>query len=238
MDPINPYAPSSVAEAPPDTRADFIRKTYRHLVGAIGAFIVLESLMLNAGLGDLALSLLGASQYSWLIVLGGFMLVGWLASRMASNVGSIQSQYLGLGLYVVAQALIFLPLLALAIHYTGSQLVIWQAAVLTGAMVLGLTTIAFTTGKDFSFLGGILKVVFFIAIGLIVASFFLPITLGLWFSVAMVVFASGAILYDTSRIIHHYQPGQHVAASLSLFASVALLFWYVLRILMVLSGRE
>ncbi|MEO7100767.1 MAG: permease, partial [Luteolibacter sp.] len=29
-----------------------------------------------------------------------------------------------------------------------------------------------------------------------------------------------------------YQPGQHVAAALSLFASVALLFWYVLRILM------
>ncbi|MEM6329409.1 MAG: permease, partial [Planctomycetota bacterium] len=44
--------------------------------------------------------------------------------------------------------------------------------------------------------------------------------------------------YDTSNVMHHYQPGQHVAASLSLFASVALLFWYVVRLLMAFAGRE
>jgi FtsH-binding integral membrane protein len=48
----------------------------------------------------------------------------------------------------------------------------------------------------------------------------------------MVAFAGAAILYETSNILHHYRPNQHVAASLSLFASVALLFWYVLRIFM------
>ena len=48
----------------------------------------------------------------------------------------------------------------------------------------------------------------------------------------MIVLASGSILYNTSAIMYHYAPGQHVAASLSLFASVALLFWYVLRLFM------
>ena len=48
----------------------------------------------------------------------------------------------------------------------------------------------------------------------------------------MVVFASGAILYNTSNLLHRYDPDQYVAAALSLFASVALLFWYVLQILM------
>ena len=69
-------------------------------------------------------------------------------------------------------------------------------------------------------------------LGLIVASFIFPISLGLWFSGAMVVFASGAILYNTSNLLHRYDPDQYVAAALSLFASVALLFWYVLQILM------
>jgi FtsH-binding integral membrane protein len=238
MEQFNPYDLTSVAEAPAETRADFIRKTYAHVAGALAAFALLEAMMLKAGLGAVALRFIGAVPYAWLMVLGGFMIVGWLASRLATSQASPAMQYLGLALYTLAEAVIFLPMLALAIAYTGNALIIGQAAVLTGALVLGITTVAFTTRKDFSFLGGILKIGGFIAIGLIVASFFLPISLGLWFSVAMVLFAGGAVLYDTSNIIHRYQPGDHVAASLSLFASIALLLWYVLRILMAFTGRD
>lgn len=48
----------------------------------------------------------------------------------------------------------------------------------------------------------------------------------------MLVLAGGAILYDTAKIMRYYPVDRHVAASLELFASVALMFWYVLRILM------
>ena len=44
--------------------------------------------------------------------------------------------------------------------------------------------------------------------------------------------ASGYIVYHTSQILRQYPVGSHVAASLALFASIALLFWYILRILM------
>ena len=71
---------------------------------------------------------------------------------------------------------------------------------------------------------------FLCAIGLIVCGTFMGFQLGLWFSVAMVALAGGAILYDTSNVIHHYPPDRYVGAALQLFASVALLFWYVLRI--------
>jgi FtsH-binding integral membrane protein len=54
--------------------------------------------------------------------------------------------------------------------------------------------------------------------------------LGTWFSVGMVVFAGGAVLYHTSNVLHRYQPGQHVAAALSLFASVALMLWYMVQL--------
>lgn len=221
-----------VSDLPEDARAQFIRKTYGHLAMAIGLFVALEALFFNIGLDQAAMRLLSTSRYSWLVVLGGFMFVSWIADRWATQGASIGLQYAGLALFTVAEALIFLPLLAMAVAMTGDGSLLIQAAMITGALVLALSAVALTTRKDFSFLGGILKVGFIIALGLIVASFFLPISLGFWFSGAMILLASGAVLYNTSNLIHRYQPGQHVAAALSLFASVALLFWYVLRILM------
>jgi FtsH-binding integral membrane protein len=57
-------------------------------------------------------------------------------------------------------------------------------------------------------------------------------TLGTWFSVAMVALAGASILYDTSNIIHHYRDDRYVGAALELFASVAMMFWYLLRLFM------
>ncbi len=237
MDPYtNPFVVGTIAESPESERAEFIRKTYGHLAGAIALFVLLEAVFLKMGLGIMAVSLLGASRFSWLMVLGAFMLVSWIAEKWATNGSSIGMQYAGLGLYTLAEAVIFLPMITLAILMTGDGSLVLQAGMITVAMLLGITAVAFTTKKDFSFLGGILKIGGFVALGLIAASFFFPISLGLWFSAAMVLFASGSILYNTSNLIHRYQPGEHVAASLSLFASVALLFWYVLRLVM--SSRD
>lgn len=229
---IESYRIPMVAETAESERAAFIRKTYWHLGAAIALFVILETMFLQLGLGTAALSILGASSYSWLFVLGAFMVVSWVAEKWATSDTSRGIQYAGLALYTVAEALLFLPLIAVAVAMTGDATLPAQAAVITGAMVLGITVVAFTTRKDFSFLGGFLKIGGLVAMGLIAASFFLPISLGMWFSAAMVIFASVSILYNTSNLIHHYRTDQYVAASLSLFASVALLFWYVLRILM------
>lgn len=230
---FNPYAVGPVAEAPPETRTDFVRKTYTHLAGAIGVFALLEWVLLSIIPKETVLGLLASSPYSWLVVLGAFMAVSWLANKWAYGGATKTMQYAGLGLYIVAEAVIFLPMLILATIYDPEA--IGKAGVVTGFMVLGLTAIAFTTKKDFSFLGGMLKIGFIVALGLVVASIFFPALaggMGMWFSVAMIVLASGSILYNTSQIMYHYAPGQHVAASLSLFASVALLFYYVLRLFM------
>jgi FtsH-binding integral membrane protein len=96
------------------------------------------------------------------------------------------------------------------------------------------------TRKDYSFLRPILCVASLIALGVIVAAIFLPIGngLGLFFSFAMVALMSGYILYYTSQVMLHYRTDQHVAAALALFASVATLFWYILRIVMSVSSRD
>ena len=134
---------------------------------------------------------------------------------------------------------IILPLIYIALTYVpaGSELVA-QAGLITAVMVAGITMTAFVTKKDFSFLGGILMIGGFVALGIIVASILFGFNLGLIFSGAMAIFASVSILHTTSNIIHHYPPGKHVAAALNLFAGIALLFWYILQILIALSGRD
>jgi FtsH-binding integral membrane protein len=96
----------------------------------------------------------------------------------------------------------------------------------------GLTFVAFVTRKDFSFLRGILMWAGVLALVAIVGGVVFGFQLGTWFSIAMVGLAGAAILYDTSNVIHRFPTDRYVAAALELFASVALMFWYVLRLFM------
>lgn len=48
----------------------------------------------------------------------------------------------------------------------------------------------------------------------------------------MIGVAGGTILYDTSTILYRYPSDRYVGAALALFASVALMLWYVLNLLL------
>ncbi len=217
-------------------RAGFIRRTYTHLALAVLAFAVIEALLLQSPLaGTMARAM--TSGYAWLVVLAAFMGVSWLADRWASSEASPQKQYLGLGLFVVAEAVIFLPLLYVAANFSSPD-VIPTAGVITGFLFIGLTFFVFTTRKDFSWLRGVLAIGGFVALGVIAASIIFGFSLGIIFSAIMVAYAAGSILYETSQVLHNYRTNQHVAASLALFAGVALLFWYVLRIVMSLGSDD
>lgn len=239
-DSSNPYRTWGLpaAQAETNERAAFIRKTYLHLLGAVLAFIGLEAALLNSVVAEQMMALLqNSGQMGMLVVLGAFIGVSYLATSWASSSTSVQTQYLGLGLYVVAEAIIFVPLMYMAQLY-GPPNVLMNAGLLTALIFCGLTVIVLATGADFSFLRTALSVAGFAAIGVIVCSMLFGFNLGIVFTAAMIVFASGYILYDTSNVLHHYRIGQHVAAALALFASVALLFWYILRLLMSLSSRD
>ena len=219
-----------VSELDVDARATFIMRTYVHLLGAILAFAGVEFLIFSSGLAQpIAEAMLGVS---WLLVLGGFMVVSWFASRAAATAESKAAQYGALAAFVVAEALIFVPLLFMAAYYTSDPNVIGKAAWVTLLGFAGLTAVAFVTKKDFSFLGGMIKWGFVLALVAIVAGVLFGFDLGTWFSVAMVGLAGAAILYDTSKVLNGYPEDRYVAAALQLFASVALMFWYVLRIFM------
>ena len=238
----NPYATPQAADlglspiaaaAHVDERVRFIRNTYLHLAGAVFTLVMLLMTVFTffpTLVGNMCNLMMG-HQFSWLVVLGLFMAASYMAEKWASSPTSVGTQYLGLATYIVAEALILMPILWIANQfYPGAIL---SAGIVTTAVFVGLTAIVMLTKADFSFMRYALYLGGMAALAAIVVSFFVQADfLGIWFPWAMVVLAAGYILYHTSNILHHYRTDQHVAASLALFSSVALLFWYVLQIFM------
>ena len=222
------FAPP-VAALGDNARAAFLVRTYSHLLGAILLFAAIEIFFFTSGLAvPMAEAMLSVS---WLLVLGGFVVVSWFASRAAATAESKTAQYAALGGFVLAEAIIFVPLLVMAAYSVGPN-VIGAAAWTTLLGFSVLTAIVFFTGKDFSFLGGLVKWGMGLALVAIVVGVLTGFNLGTWFSVAMIGLAGAAILYDTSKVMRDFPEDRYVAASLTLFASVALMFWYVLRLFM------
>lgn len=228
-----------IAHADGDTRQRFIRKTYAHLALAIALFAGLEYVMVAMGLHIKAMQLLSAvGMWGWLGVLFVFGIASSMMQRWAENSISLEKQYMAWAGGILLESLIFLPMIGIALMVSGDGNLLQQASIVTIALVVGLTAVVFTTGKDFSFLRPMLTIGFFVAIGLIVLSAIFGFTLGVWFSGGMVLFAAAAILYETSQIQYHYHESQYVGASLSLFSAVGLLFWYVLQFMMSFAGGE
>jgi len=217
----------AVAQSSGDARQVFLLKTYAHLFAAMSAFALIEIALFKSGWADLIVAKMAGAP--WLLILGAFMVVGWMSTRVAHTVSSVALQYLAFAAFVAAEAILFLPLLYFA-EYNAPG-VIASAAYLTLAGFGGLTLVAFWSGRDFSFLSALLKWGGVCALLAIVAAFVLGFELGTWFSAGMIAFAGAAVLYDTSRILHHYPEDRYVGAALELFGSVAMMFWYVLRIL-------
>ena len=231
-----PYSqPQSAIGTAADRRARFIVRTYNHLFGAIVAFALIEFGLFMSGIADvIAAVVLRGGQLLWFGVLAAFMIVGWLASRYAHTAESKGVQYLALASYVFVEALVFVPILWIAERFAPSA--IPSAGLVTVVGFAALTGIAFWTRKDFSFLGGILRWGFICALLLMIAGAIFGFQLGVFFSIALVGLAGAAILYDTSNVIHHFPEDRYVGAALELFASVALMFWYVLRLF--LAARD
>ena len=220
------YTP--VSELSAESRSNFIWRTYGHVAAAILLFAGIETYLFDSGLAiPMAQAMLG---FSWLLILGAFMVVGWLATHVAHSAQSKPVQYVALVGFVVAEAIIFVPLLAIAMSMQPG--IIESAVGVTLLGTAGLTAVAFITRKDFSFMRGILVWGGILALVGIVSSVLFGFELGTWFSVAMIGFAGAAVLYDTSNILHHYPEDRYVGAALALFSSIALMFWYVLRLFM------
>jgi uncharacterized protein len=222
----NPSLP--IAKQAENVRSAFMSRVYMTLMLGIAAFIGMEYLLFWSGAAAAITQVV--YDTNWLIILGGFMVVSWMATRMSSAATTPGKAWGGYLLLVGANALLFAaPLYIAADNVDGA---ITTAAWISILAFAGLSGIAITTGKDFSFLRSILMWGGVLALCLIVASVLFGLQLGTWFAVAMIGIAGAAILYDTQKIYQSFPPGREVVAAMHLFSSLALLFWYVLQLVM------
>jgi uncharacterized protein len=231
------YHGEAAAYAPESERAGFIRRAYLHLAGSVAALVGIEAVLLKAvesPAGQQFLRDWFTNPVSLLVMLAFFIGTGFFARYMARGDMPVGIKYLGLGLYTVLQAVILLPILYVATNNPrfGDTQIVNQAAFLTLVTFAGLTLTVFVTKRDFSGLGPILMVASFVILGVIVAGILFGFGMGLWLSFLCIALAAGYILYDTSNVLHHYGTNEHVGAALELLSDVVLLFYHILRVLM------
>ena len=220
-----------VAALSDEAKVAFYKKTYAHVAGGVMAFYMFETLLLQSDtIKSFFYNIMG-NGISWLLLLGAFMFITNYVEKTALKTADKNKQYLAYGIYILAEALIFVPLLGMVIDFIpNSSELLTQASIITLTLFGGLTAVVFVTKKDFSFLKSALTIGFFIAMGLIIAGSLFGFNMGLWFSVGMCVLAGGSILYQTSNLVHEYTNEQYIPAAIGLFASLMLLFWYVIQL--------
>ena len=233
---MNDYGnPFVVAAASPSVRADFYKKTYLLVAASCAAFgLVLAGTLATPAIVDpLTRLFFGGGSLGWLLVLAGFWGISMLANRLAFGGVSAGTQLAGLGLYVVAEALLFAPMLNVLMWRFGAEAtlneIVAPAALSTLLLAAGLTATVFMTKTDFSFLRAFVTIGFFVALGAMLLLMFFG-GIGTWFVIAMTVFISVVILYQTWVVKTQFRPDQHVGAALIIFAGVATLFWYLIMI--------
>jgi FtsH-binding integral membrane protein len=243
------YHHEPASYAPVNERISFIRRTYLHLAVAVTALVGVEALLVKAVLSDGGRDVLRAwfgNPLSLLVVIGLFIAGGFLARYMARASMPPAVKYLGLAMYTMLEAIFLLPILYVAVTrfgYDKGMAMITQAGALTLITFGGLSLTVFLTKKDFSFLGYGLMLASWLLFGVVIVAIVMPlfggppVYLGMWYSFAVIALAAGYILYDTSNILHHYGTDEHVGASLELLADVVLLFYHILRVL-ILSKDE
>ncbi|MDR3228233.1 MAG: Bax inhibitor-1 family protein [Puniceicoccales bacterium] len=229
----NPFA---VADAPAPARAAFYRKTYAYAAGTFGVWAAMLATLFLTGAANPIIELMfneTAGRYSWLLVLGLFWVATYFGQKLAFS-RETGSQYLGLGVYAAAYAVLFVPLIAgVAVATKGDIMsVLAPAGISTAALFGALTATVFMTSKDFSFLRTFVVFGSFVALGAIVVFTIFGINPGALFSVAMIVLMSAAVLWQTWQIKDQFDTTQHVGAAAVIFASFMTLLWYVIQLFM------
>jgi FtsH-binding integral membrane protein len=228
-------------------RIAFLRKTYTLLTVALAAFAGTTAGIIKFA-PELSLRFSAwafQGQLTWLLVIGLFMAVGFVAQKLAMSETSRGLQFIGLAIAVVAQAVLLQPMIWILMYKFGNHadmtgqagVILGEAVVITLAIFGGLTATVFVTKKDFSFMRGALTIASFAFIGVALASMIFGFHMGAVFSGIGILLMGGYILYQTSMVMNYFPPTAFVAASLMLFSTIATLFWYVLQFLMSMNRR-
>ncbi len=226
------------AQQKPELSGKFIQATYMNLAMAMLVLVGIEYLLFQAGFAAWYSSFVKSYRDAgiWVPLLIAFTLVSRFARRWiigfarttARASTNRTTQYLIFLAFILLKAVLLAPLLWHA-SQTAPGLIA-SSALITLALVAGISVYVLTTKSDFSFLKGFVRVGGFLLIGIVVARLLFGFQLGWIFALAIAIYALIRILYRTSSLLKIYQEDQAIVAALDLFASVTMLFASILRL--------
>lgn len=217
----------SVAHAPADVRADFIRKVY-------SLFFI--SVLVTIGVGwfcaqpAVAPALLAALPT---LLIGELVCILILAFARRTSGLNVFLLYL----FAAIQGAILGPVLTMVDKVAPG--IPMEAAVLTATVFGGLSLYAIQSKRDFSFLGGFLFVGLLALIVTGIVLFFVHAALlQTLYTFGGVLIFSGYVLYDTSLILQKLGPNDTVTGAINLYLDLINLFWFILQLLMEFNRRN
>ncbi|MFQ5345310.1 MAG: Bax inhibitor-1 family protein [Mariprofundus sp.] len=200
-----------------DDRISFLGKTYGMLAlciaaGSIGAFM--------------SMGLAFPQEHPFMMLfmmIGGIFLVQGVRHKPGIN-------FIALLAFGALTGMAISPLIGMVAAKSGT--LVTQAFMTTAVAFVSLTAYTFISRRDFSFLKGFVWVglISIIVLGLSNYFFFESPLLALGISGMGVLLFSAFILYDTSSILRDYPNNEYIAAALTLYLDVFLLFQHVLAL--------
>jgi len=207
-----------------DSRIDFLGKTYGML-----------ALCIAAGSAGAYLSMGLAFPYEHPFMMLFIMIGGIFAVQAVRHVKGLNlAALLGFG-GITGMAIA--PLVGMVAAQ--SPMLVTQAFLTTAVAFVSLTGYTFVSRRDFSFLKGFVwtGLIAMIVLGLTNYFFFASPVLALSLSGIGVLLFSAFILYDTSSILRDYPNDEYIAAALTLYLDVFLLFQHILSLLGMLNDE-
>ncbi len=209
-----PNMADSMARTPASQRV--LRNTYA-LLGMTLAF--------SAGVAGTAMSL-NLPSPGMLLTLAGFFGLMFAVNKLSNSAWGVVAVFALTGFMGYTLG----PLLSKVLAMPHGAAVITNALGATAAAFLGLSAIALTSKRDFSFMGGFLMVGTLVAFVLGLGAIFFQIpALSLVVSGLFVLLMSGMILFETSRIVNGGETN-YLLATVSLYVSVYNLFTSLLML--------
>ncbi|HUO58726.1 MAG TPA: Bax inhibitor-1 family protein [bacterium] len=220
----DPPIPSSVVTEDSATQLSFIQKVYSLFL--LGLFTAFAGAFVTLSNRDFAMAVLSHVWIGLIIYFGVFFACMALRKTPGVNVLALLAFTFVSGVFLTP------ALLTAAMSAGGSFNVVYEAALITGSIFIGLTLYTFVTKKDFSFLGGFITVGLFAVIGVgLVLMFVHSEAANLALAWISSVLFSLFILFDTSRVMRAHESDEYVSAALSLYLDFINLFLAILRIL-------
>jgi FtsH-binding integral membrane protein len=215
-------------------RAGFVRKVYGILAAQMTmTCLICACAMLIPPVRNMFLSMMKIPYASLLIFAPAICVLCALQAKKAEH----PTNYYLLWTFTALMSVSIAGICAIY-QAAGLGYLILQAFAITAACFVGLSFYAFTSGKSFEWMGGLLSMGL---MGMLMFGFLgwmFGFHGGILYSLFGVALFCGYIVYDTHRVLRVYGPDDAILAAIELYLDIVNLFLYILELLASMQSSQ